>query len=866
MTKPIGTVPQLADYLLDGFWQYAGEIPHHWEITSLTYNISGLNSGEQLLAQSALNAWQEVTGLTFTQTVGSANITFIDTGSLTAFETDSYDSFGVMISATIDISTDWITTDGGAYDGKTGIDSYGYQTYLHEIGHALGLGHQGPYNGGASYSQNAIYANDTWQYSVMSYFSELHFSGSSYRYVVTPQIADIYAVDLLYGASSTTRAGNTTYGFHDTGGPIFDFTAYAQAPALTIYDAGGRDTLDCSGYSADQTIDLHPGAYSSVGGLVNNIGITTNTTIEIAVGGSGNDTLIANDMGCTLSGENGADTLLGGDGNDVLLGGAGADILNGGAGIDRAQYNDSSIGLTVDLQSPLNNTGIAAGDSYISIENLYGSQSDDALYGNNGANIIWGANGNDGLHGGGGNDVLLGGAGADMLDGGAGIDRVQYNDSPVGLTVDLQNPANNTGIAAGDSYISIENLYGSQFNDALYGNNGANIIWGANGNDGLHGGGGNDVLLGGAGADMLDGGAGIDRVQYNDSPVGLTVDLQNPANNTGIAAGDSYISIENLYGSQHDDNLHGDGGANTIWGANGSDVIDGGDGNDVLVGGAGADILNGGSGIDRAQYNDSPVGLTVDLQNSINNTGIAAGDSYISIENLYGSQYNDNLSGDSGANVIWGANGDDALHGGDGNDILFGGAGADVLDGGAGRDRAQYTDSPAGLTVDLQNPANNTGIAAGDSYFSIEDLCGSQHDDSLHGDGGANTIWGANGNDVIDGGGGNDRLIGGGGEDTFVFDTTLNATSNVDHVVDFAPGADIIQLDNSIFTALAGGLLDAADLVVGPAPQTASEYIIYNPTSGALSYDADGSGAVAAVQFATLDTGLAITHNDFIVV
>ena len=93
-------------------------------------------------------------------------------------------------------------TTAAPYDGKTGIDSYGYQTYIHEIGHALGLGHQGPYNGSAIYSTNATYADDTWQYSVMSYFAENNYSGSSYRYVVTPQMADIYAVGPIYGAAT----------------------------------------------------------------------------------------------------------------------------------------------------------------------------------------------------------------------------------------------------------------------------------------------------------------------------------------------------------------------------------------------------------------------------------------------------------------------------------------------------------------------------------------------------------------------------------------------------------------------------------------------------------------------------------------
>ncbi|QPF83005.1 M10 family metallopeptidase C-terminal domain-containing protein [Bradyrhizobium genosp. L] len=329
----MASVPTLANYLISGYWAYEGSIAHHWGSSTVSYNINGLNSAEQTLALSALEAWHEVANVSFVQTGGAANITFVDTGTMTAMTNASWNGAGIMSSATVDISADWITSDGGTNDGKTGIDSYGYQTYIHEIGHALGLGHQGPYNNNAVYSTDAIYADDTWQYSIMSYFSQDNYSGSSYRYVVTPEMADIYAVDQIYGASTTTRTGDTVYGFHSNAGSIFSFANYNQAPALTIYDSGGNDTLDCSGYSAAQTIDLHPGAFSSVGGLVNNIGIATNTIIERAIAGSGNDTLIANDNGCTLIGGAGNDTLIGGAGSDRLIAGSGADIMTGnGAG------------------------------------------------------------------------------------------------------------------------------------------------------------------------------------------------------------------------------------------------------------------------------------------------------------------------------------------------------------------------------------------------------------------------------------------------------------------------------------------------------------------------------------------------------
>jgi serralysin len=314
------TIPQLADYLKTGYWAYAnydGNQPRHWASHTISVNITGLTAAEQNLAVNALELWHEVADVSFTFTSGTADITYNHNGGATQYVANTSDTTPVSgqnyTHETIDISSYWFANDGGAQDGRTGIYSYNFQTYLHETGHALGLGHQGPYNNSATYGVDNIYSNDTWQWSIMSYFSQNNYGGASYDYVISPQMADIYAIQSIYGAT-TTRSGATTYGFHNNAGPIYDFNNYAGmgTPAFTIYDSGGSDTLDCSGYWSNQTIDLNPGHWSSVGGYVNNIGIYLTTSIENAVGGHGNDLIIPNG---SLVG-----TLTGGGGNDTFQG------------------------------------------------------------------------------------------------------------------------------------------------------------------------------------------------------------------------------------------------------------------------------------------------------------------------------------------------------------------------------------------------------------------------------------------------------------------------------------------------------------------------------------------------------------------
>ena len=304
----------------------------------------------------------------------------------------------------------------------------------------------------------------------------------------------------------------------------------------------------------------------------------------------------------------------------------------------------------------------------------------------------------DTLEGLAGNDRLIGGAAADVLDGGDGTDVASYQNAALGLTADLVTPSNNTGEAAGDSYISIEGLAGSAFGDTLSGDAG------------------NNTLEGGEGADTLDGRGGSDFASYQSATVGVLADLANSGNNTGEAAGDIYISIENLRGSALNDTLRGDAG------------------NNLLRGGAGADVLDGGLGNDTADYFNATGALVVDLANTANNTGEAVGDSYISIEGIRAGNgvFNDTLRGDAGNNTLEGMDG------------------ADILEGGAGTDFASYNSATTAVTASLAT-GGATGAAAGDSYLAIEGLIGTAFVDTLTGDGANNFLRGGLGGDILDG-------------------------------------------------------------------------------------------------------------------
>lgn len=305
------------------------------------------------------------------------------------------------------------------------------------------------------------------------------------------------------------------------------------------------------------------------------------------------------------------------------------------------------------------------------------------------------------------------------------------------------------------------------------------------------------------------------------------------------------------------DEILGSADGNDLRGAAGDDELSGMDGNDRLAGGAGADLLDGGTGRDLAAYFDAAAGVTVSLADPSRNTGAAAGDTFLSIEGLQGSAHNDSLQGDGKAN---------RLLGGFGDDLLDGGAGADTLRGGFDDD-IYLIDSVGDRVIERTDEGHDTvrtGIAGYVLPDHVEDLelTGTR---AINGTGNtlANALTGNGAANVLAGRGGADTLTGGAGADVFVLDTAFGA-DQIDTITDFASREDRIRLSRAIFTELNGGTeLAAARFVLGSAAGDANDRILFHKASGAVFYDADGTGAVAAVQILQLDPGTALVATDF---
>jgi serralysin len=809
------------DALLSGSKWSTGNLTFSFPATAASYSYSGepqqgfvpFSAELKTATRAVLKLYGQYANLTFTETTSaSADLRFgmadIDSGGRGYFPGDTASKSGDVWLPTSQTWTDIVP--GGRE----------FWSIMHEVGHALGLSHLG-----SSFDPDHV-GHD---YSIMSYQAfPAHTPPFFYADLPqTPMLADIAALQYMYGANYNTRPLDTVYMWSPTTGELSIDGIGQGAPDqnkiyMTIWDGGGVDTYDFSNYAKAVSVDLRPGEWSTPGvsraadgslfsdqlpllgfenGFIQARGSIANaflfngdvrSLIENATGGGGNDTIVGNQADNILRGGAGDDTLFYTGGTDTFFGDArstAADAIGDTADFSLAEravvvtpvaatrtvvINGQTITLPVvpgsafadiigNRYSVASTSGVAMA-SLTGIENLTGSRFGDSITGDTGDNIV---------RGGDGNDRIFYTGGFDRLSGDGGSDTIDFSKFGAAVAVTLVSSTLTAEAGTADT-ASIPSTGATR---AIAELDGFENVTGTNFDDVLTGNKEDNVINGGSGADRMSGGAGDDTYLVDNAGDVVVESLFAPVGSLpGIDTVISSISftlptaVENLTLTGFAQlNGTGNGLANVIVGNLAANTISGLDGDDTLEGRGGNDTVRGGQGSDTYVFAGAQLG---------NDTFIDTGGT-------------DTVVVDSLADVI-SANrvGNDLL-------VVMTNGSFRVIDHFAGQAIERIEDVARSVVLSISNIGGDaSGIIAGSDAGETLDgrggddlLFGGKGNDRLLGGQGNDRIDGGKGRDVIDGGAGDDVLTGGGGRDTFVF----TPFSGNDVITDFS-SEDVLDL------------------------------------------------------------------------
>jgi len=594
--------------------------------------------------------------------------------------------------------------------------------------------------------------------------------------------------DKLTGDSSANSILGGTAGDTIAGGGGNDY----------LDGGSGQDVVDYSASTAGLTVNLLAGtAYGNA-----SIGTDTLANFEVVLGGTGSNTLIA---------DNNGDTLIGGSGNDSFFTGTGNDSMDGGSGIDLVNYGSQTGSLTINLGSTATGGSIGT-DTFYNIEIAYGGSGADSLIAASSGSTLYGNEGDD---------TFWGGAGNDRFDGGSGNNAVSYASQTANLTISLGTTANGSavgGTVGTDTLVNIEVVFGGSGSDILIAGSAA---------DSLYGGAGADTLIGGSGNDLLDGGSGQDIADYHTKTGNLVVTLNGASAGTaagGVGIGtDSLVNVEVVLGALGNNTLIADSLGDSLYGNSSADTF---------IGGVGNDVMDGGGGADTVDYSSQAGALTINLSSSVTG-GTVGTDILANIEVAIGG---------AGADTLIAGAGHDSLYGGLGNDTLISGSGNDLLDGGGGNDLVTYSSMSSSVTVNMSAlTASGTGVGT-DTLANIEIVQGGTGNDKFIGAFGGVTLDGFTGaQDIIDYSGqagsvtidlAGGSAIGGAGSDILTnFEVAVGGAS-ADTLIAASAGAD----------SLYGGL--GGDTLVGVLK---NDFLDGGSGSDVVDYSAQTSGITVSL-------------------